>query len=278
MSSQTPDYLEPPKPVTLEACSWPSGHGFRVMKMDLSDPHSAWYVVMPGGSMLTFNNCASDAQDEAQANWVAAKLNAALATQTSPIELPPLPKKTYMVGRAGRNSVSWGIGHSDSTLDAYAKQAVELDRRVSIKDEPNWLHPKLQSMLSQKARTSIEHRMINEVLEAETIEELEDVFDDDYETELFHKIKDLKRSVLQEPVAYLYQCKMPGKSSTYASVDSNDSQHWPIDQWKSVIRTPLVPSSPGEELLPNNAKAASGADLEIYKSIADNYEKRDQKP
>lgn len=38
------------------------------------------------------------------------------------------------------------------------------------------------------------------------------------------------------PDAYLFVCKKPGSMTTYASVDPNDSQHWPIDQWKSVER------------------------------------------
>lgn len=40
--------------------------------------------------------------------------------------------------------------------------------------------------------------------------------------------------------AWLYTCKKPGMLMTYASVDDNDSTHWPIDQWKSVIKEPLV--------------------------------------
>jgi hypothetical protein len=78
--SNRPQYLEAPKAIDVAACNWQPGQAFRVMKMDVSDLHSAWYVVMPGGAMLTLNNCADDAQDEAQANWIASVLNAALAT------------------------------------------------------------------------------------------------------------------------------------------------------------------------------------------------------
>lgn len=77
--SNKPQYLEAPKPTDVAACNWQQGQSFRVMKMDVSDLHSAWYVVMPGGACLTFNNCADDAQDEAQANWIASMLNSALA-------------------------------------------------------------------------------------------------------------------------------------------------------------------------------------------------------
>ena len=42
-----------------------------------------------------------------------------------------------------------------------------------------------------------------------------------------------------DAVAYLYRCERPGHTLTYASVDPNDSAHWPVDQWTSVTITPL---------------------------------------
>jgi hypothetical protein len=40
--------------------------------------------------------------------------------------------------------------------------------------------------------------------------------------------------------AWLYICKKPGEGRTYASVDENDAHHWPLDQWTSVEKIPLV--------------------------------------
>ena len=77
-NTNRPEYFEAPKLVDVATCHWPAGLKFRVMKMDLSNLHSAWHVVNPGGSVLTFNDCADDAWDEARANWVANALNDAL--------------------------------------------------------------------------------------------------------------------------------------------------------------------------------------------------------
>ena len=48
----------------------------------------------------------------------------------------------------------------------------------------------------------------------------------------------------QEPVAWLYTCQKPGTQTVYASVDENDSYHWPIDQWRSIAKTPLFAHPP----------------------------------
>lgn len=80
--SNRPQYLKDPKSTEIDACFWQAGQGFRVMKMNPADLHSAWYVVTPNGGMLTFNDCADDAWDEARANWVAHALNAALTQQS----------------------------------------------------------------------------------------------------------------------------------------------------------------------------------------------------
>ena len=47
-----------------------------------------------------------------------------------------------------------------------------------------------------------------------------------------------------EPVAWMYTCQKPGTQTVYASVDENDSYHWPIDQWKSIAKTPLFDHPP----------------------------------
>ena len=47
-----------------------------------------------------------------------------------------------------------------------------------------------------------------------------------------------------EPVAWLYTCQKPGTQTVYASVDENDSYHWPVDQWKSIVKTPLFAHPP----------------------------------
>lgn len=43
-------------------------------------------------------------------------------------DLPPLPEKRPISGQAGLNCVIWGKGHDDETLEAYAREAVRLDR------------------------------------------------------------------------------------------------------------------------------------------------------
>lgn len=40
--------------------------------------------------------------------------------------------------------------------------------------------------------------------------------------------------------AWLFKCYRPGKRAVFASVDPDDNAHWPLDQWKSVERHPLV--------------------------------------
>ncbi len=65
-----------------------------------------------------------------------------------------------------------------------------------IAGEPDWSHPKLQAMLAREARWSIETRIIAEVLDAGTLEALEDVYDNDYGTALFERVKALKQEVL----------------------------------------------------------------------------------
>lgn len=74
--------LQDPKATDVANCHWAPGQNFRVAKVDRIDLHSAWYVVQPGGGMLTFNDCADDAWDEARANWVADALNDRLAAAT----------------------------------------------------------------------------------------------------------------------------------------------------------------------------------------------------
>lgn len=61
------------------------------------------------------------------------------------------------------------------------------------------------------------------------------------------------------PVAYEFVCKRApsGGSMAYASIDEDDSQHWPMDQWRSVLRTPLAPCGPAIEL--KNTRPAPAA-------------------
>lgn len=69
--------------MTLDEMYWKQGYGelstFRAYKHDPTDLHSAWFLVMPGGSMVEFNHCDPDAVDEARVRWIAAACNAALA-------------------------------------------------------------------------------------------------------------------------------------------------------------------------------------------------------
>lgn len=41
------------------------------------------------------------------------------------------------------------------------------------------------------------------------------------------------------PDAWLYTCKKPGYVTVFASIDENDTQHWPLDQWTEVTKEPL---------------------------------------
>jgi hypothetical protein len=41
------------------------------------------------------------------------------------------------------------------------------------------------------------------------------------------------------PEAWLFECSKPGLRTIYASISENDTLHWPLDQWKSVTKTPL---------------------------------------
>lgn len=47
-------------------------------------------------------------------------------------DLPPLPEKRPISGQAGLNCVIWGKGHDDETLEAYAREAVRLDRASRV--------------------------------------------------------------------------------------------------------------------------------------------------
>jgi hypothetical protein len=42
-----------------------------------------------------------------------------------------------------------------------------------------------------------------------------------------------------DPVAWLYTCQKPGNQMKYSSVDDNDTYHWPVDQWKSIVKSAL---------------------------------------
>lgn len=132
-----PQYLEPPKATDAAACNWQSGQAFRVMKMDVSDLHSAWYVVMPGGGCLTFNNCADDAQDEAQANWVAHTLNAELASMAT--------------GPASEAQAGWVMVPREPTLEmgwAYLEAACKSSPLI----EHAFNHPGYRAMLASAPR------------------------------------------------------------------------------------------------------------------------------
>lgn len=60
-----------------------------------------------------------------------------------------------------------------------------------------------------------------------------------------------------EPDAWLFKCARPGKRVVFATVDKEDTAHWPLDQWRTVERFPLR-SSPeeGETLTPAPASTA----------------------
>lgn len=43
-----------------------------------------------------------------------------------------------------------------------------------------------------------------------------------------------------EPVAWHYVCNKPGTTMEFVSIDPEEKAHWPLDQWKSVEKRPLV--------------------------------------
>jgi len=54
-----------------------------------------------------------------------------------------------------------------------------------------------------------------------------------------------------KPDAWLFECKRPGHAARWASIDDDDSETWPLDQWTSVSKRPLylpaptAPTAPG---------------------------------
>jgi hypothetical protein len=61
-------------------------------------------------------------------------------------------------------------------------------------------------------------------------------------TMLLTYARQVEAAVLKKlaPVAWLYKCSKPGLQTVYASVDENDTNHWPVDQWASIEKTPLA--------------------------------------
>lgn len=114
--SNRPKYFEDPKPTDVKACGWQPGQHFHVMKMDPANLHSPWHVVTPGGFVLTFNNNADDAVDEAQANWVAQTLNAAL----DPKPVAKIHSDGYWTAQPG-----WSEPLNFSSMLVYAAPASE---------------------------------------------------------------------------------------------------------------------------------------------------------
>lgn len=45
-------------------------------------------------------------------------------------------------------------------------------------------------------------------------------------------------------VAWLFTCKQPGKTTQFATVDPETTEHWPLDQWTSVEREALYRNPP----------------------------------
>jgi transcriptional regulator with XRE-family HTH domain len=86
---------------------------------------------------------------------------------------------------------------------------------------PDWQHPELQALLRVKARQAIELRMIGEALDAETLEQLDDLYDNDYETCVFMKVKELARTRFATPRAAEVPAQDSGASAEGA-VDADD--------------------------------------------------------
>jgi len=47
---------------------------------------------------------------------------------------------------------------------------------------------------------------------------------------------------MSAPVAWLFNCRKPGHAMQYASIEDKGTEHWPVDQWTKIERTPLVPA------------------------------------
>lgn len=71
-----------------------------------------------------------------------------------------------------------------------------------------------------------------------------------------------------EPVAWLYTCKRPGKMTVYASVDANDTNHWPLDDWKSVEKIPLY-AHPAPPSAQTGAQTVAQEREANYQAMAD---------
>lgn len=54
----------------------------------------------------------------------------------------------------------------------------------------------------------------------------------------------LAESQKQEPVAWLWKLKKPGKFITYATVEPDSTEHWPIDEWTKIESFPLYTAAP----------------------------------
>ena len=51
--------------------------------------------------------------------------------------------------------------------------------------------------------------------------------------------------------AWLFICKRPGKTMTFASTHDTGSESWPWNEWTTVERFPLALAGPGVALWPN---------------------------
>lgn len=51
--------------------------------------------------------------------------------------------------------------------------------------------------------------------------------------------------------AWLFICKRPGKTMTFASTHDTGSESWPWNEWTTVERFPLALAGPGVAMWPN---------------------------
>ena len=74
-----------------------------------------------------------------------------------------------------------------------------------------------------------------------------------------------------EAVAWLFTCKRApsGGSMQYATIDENDSNHWPLTQWREVIKTPLYATPPASPLPPLTDAQIDAAILPVIESHRD---------
>ena len=81
---------------------------------------------------------------------------------------------------------------------------------------------------------------------------------------IYNQINAANVAQSQAPVAWLWKLKKPGKFVTYATVDSDSTEHWPIDEWTKIESFPLYTAAPIPDAANGEPIAVVGLSAEIY--------------